>query len=103
MSETIQREQRESPSGPDQSPAGVRSARWTRSHVIWILIILSLVPGGAVAVFREGWQQLPAGVRMSAYIISGILIVAACSLILTQGEKHASQRESDPPPSSEGS
>jgi hypothetical protein len=40
----------------------------------------------AAAAFRDGWQQLPAGVRLSAYILSGILIAAAFSLIVAQGD-----------------
>jgi hypothetical protein len=44
------------------------------------------MPGVAAAATREWWHQLPAGVRLSAYIVSGILLVAACSLILGQGD-----------------
>ena len=76
MSETI-----------DRSPVmGRRPPRWTRTRTIWTLIVLSLTPGAAAAAAREWWHQLPAGVRLSAYIISGILLMAACSLILGQGD-----------------
>jgi hypothetical protein len=76
MSETI-----------DRTPVtGPRPPRWTRTRTIWTLIILSLAPGAAAAAAREWWQQLPAGVRLSGYIVSGILLVAACSLILGQGD-----------------
>jgi hypothetical protein len=44
--------------------------------------VLSLAPGAAAAAAREWWHQLPAGVRLSAYIVSAILLVAACSLIV---------------------
>ena len=60
--------------------------RWTRARTIWILIAFSLAPGVAAAAAQEWWQQLPAGVRLSAYIVSGMLLVAACSLILGQGD-----------------
>jgi hypothetical protein len=74
MSETI-----------DRPPVmGRRPPRWTRT--IRTLIVLSLAPGAAAAAAREWWHQLPAGVRLSAYIVSGILLVAACSLILGQGD-----------------
>ena len=72
MSETIDRT-------PVTRP---RPPRWTRTRTIWTLIVLSLAPGIAAATAREWWEQLPAGVRLSAYIVSGILLLAACSLIL---------------------
>lgn len=76
MSETI-----------DRAPVtGRRPPRWTRTRTIWILIVFSLVPGITAAAAREWWQELPAGVRLSAYIVSGILLVAACSVILGQGD-----------------
>jgi hypothetical protein len=71
----------------DQTPVtGPRPPRWTRTRTIWTLIVLSLAPGAAAAAARDWWHQLPAGVRLSAYIVSGILLVAACSLILGQGD-----------------
>jgi hypothetical protein len=71
----------------DRTPvAGPQRPRWTRTRTIWSLIVLSLAPGAAVGAAREWWQQLPAGVRLSAYIISGILLMAACSLLLGQGD-----------------
>jgi hypothetical protein len=85
MSETIHSTQQEGAPGADPSPVVARSTRWTRTHTIWLLISLSLAPGVAAAAFRDGWQQLPAGVRLSAYILSGILIAAAFALILAQG------------------
>ena len=76
MSETIDR----------THMAGPQPPRRTRTRTIWTLIVLSLAPGVAAAAARDWWQQLPAGVRLSAYIVSGILLVAACSLILGQGD-----------------
>ena len=61
-----------------------RPPRWTRTRTIWTLLVLSLAPGAAAGAARGWWHQLPAGVRLSAYIASGILLVAACSLILGQ-------------------
>lgn len=86
MSHANHQLQQDSAPGADHAAATVRSSRWTRTHTIWILIFLGLAPGVAAAAFREGWQQLPAGVRLSAYIVSGILLVAACSLMLTPGD-----------------
>jgi hypothetical protein len=54
---------------------------WKRSHLVWFLIALSMAPGLAAAAFREEWAGLPAGVRLSAYIVSGILIAVVCTLI----------------------
>lgn len=76
MSETIDR----------TTVAGPQRPRWTRTWTIWTLIVLSLAPGAAAGVAREWWHQLPAGVRLSAYIVSGILLVAACSLLLGQDD-----------------
>ena len=71
----------------DRTPVTVpRPPRWTRTRTIWTLIVLSLGPGVAAAAARDWWQRLPAGVRLSAYILSGILLVAACSLIVGQGD-----------------
>ena len=71
----------------DRTPdAGARPPRWTRTHTVWTLIALSLLPGAAAGVAREWWHQLPAGIRLSAYILSGILLVSACSfLVLPDG------------------
>ena len=85
MSDANNQVRTESARGTEQSGAVPRSARhWTRARTIWLLITLSLSPGVAAAVDRDWWAQLPAGVRLSAYVLSGILIVAACSLMLLQ-------------------
>ena len=81
MSETI-----------DRTPVTVpRPPRRTRTRTIWTLIVLSLGPGVAAVAARDWWQQLPAGVRLSAYILSGILLVAACSQIVGQGDTKTDQ------------
>jgi hypothetical protein len=56
--------------------------RWSRTHTIWLLMLLSLAPGGVILLDRELWTELPAGVRAATYLISTALIVAACALIL---------------------
>jgi hypothetical protein len=68
--------------------------RWTRTHTIWLLIVISLTPGIAAAIFREGWEQLPAGVRGAAILISASLIVAVFSLIITGGPKRSPEDQS---------
>jgi hypothetical protein len=94
MSDANNQVRTESARGTDQSGGVPRSARrWTRARTIWLLITLSLSPGVAAAVARDWWAQLPAGVRLSAYILSGILIVAACSLIVLQ-EDTPTERQS---------
>jgi hypothetical protein len=61
---------------------GRRTSRWSRTHTIWLLMLLSLVPGGVILLDRELWTELPAGLRAAGYLISTVLIVAACALIL---------------------
>lgn len=68
---------------PKQDPAAEQPV-WKRSHLIWFLIALSMVPGVVAAAFRSEWTGLPAGVRMSAYVVSGLLIGAACILMLRE-------------------
>jgi hypothetical protein len=87
MSDTMQQTGRET-----DAP---RPSRWTRTHTIWTLILLSLMPGVVVALFRDHWQELPAGVRAAVYLMSAILIVAACSLILTGGDRAARPSQSE--------
>jgi hypothetical protein len=44
---------------------------------------------GVIALFRDQWLELPRGEGRAVYLTSAILIVAACSLILTAGDKHS--------------
>ena len=59
----------------------------SRTQTIWALIALSLLPGFVIALFRDHWEALPAGVQGATYTVSAILIVAACGLIMTTGRK----------------
>jgi hypothetical protein len=86
MSDTIERPSAPNTQQADQPTDAVRPTGWRRSHTITLLIALSLAPGFAAAIDREWWHALPPGVRMSAYVLSGVLIVAACSLILARDE-----------------
>lgn len=69
--------------------------RWTRTYTIWLLIVLSLTPAIAAAIFREGWEQLPAGVRGAAILVSASLIVAVFSLIVTGSERRKTDQTPD--------
>jgi hypothetical protein len=73
-----------------ERPIAAERPVWNRTHLSWFLIALSLVPGVVAAAFRSEWSGLPAGVRMTAYIVSGILIVAACAVMLQQDSGPAS-------------
>lgn len=73
-----------------------------RSHLVWFFIALSIVPGITAAAFREEWVGLPAGVRLSAYVVSGILIVVACALILRVDPTTEARTESEPAPPRDG-
>lgn len=76
--------------------------RWTRPYLVWGLIALSMLPGVAAAAFREGWAGLPAGARLSAYVVSGTLIAVACALILrADPATSASPRPPASPPGDE--
>jgi hypothetical protein len=68
---------------PTQAPVAERPV-WKRSHIIWFLVALSLVPGVVAAAFPEEWGALAPGVRMTAYVVSGILIAASCALMLRE-------------------
>lgn len=94
MPETPERTEHES-AGSDWS-ADQRRFRWTQTHTIWILITFSLIPGVVVAFFRDQWLLLPAGVRGAIYLTSAILVVAACSLILTRSEQHTDTSKENP-------
>jgi hypothetical protein len=83
-----------------QPPAARRSARRTRA--IWVLTALSLVPGLTAAISREWWHGLPPGVRLSCYIVSGVLIVAACSLIMLGDGRPTATSATEPAPPDAG-
>ena len=86
MSDTIEQPPAPNAQQADPPTEAVRPTGWRRSHTITLLIALSLSPGLAAAIDRDWWHALPPGVRMSAYVLSGVLIVAACSLILARDE-----------------
>jgi hypothetical protein len=86
MTETLDRAEPESTGSAEPVVAEPRP-QWGRTHTIWLLIALSFVPGAMVAMFREEWMALPAQLRAVAYLLSGVLIIAACGLIVMGGEK----------------
>ena len=79
-----------------QPPAAKPSPRRTRAT--WILMALSLLPGLTAAISREWWHSLPPGVRLSSYIVSGVLIVAACSLIMLGDGRPTATSATEPAP-----
>jgi hypothetical protein len=81
MQETLPRAEAES-AGPNEIVVEQQKPRWTRGHTIWLLMLLSLLPGGLIALDREVWTALPAGVRAAIYLTSAALIAAACVLII---------------------
>ena len=92
MTETLERAESLTPGSNEINETAVaeQRTRWSRTHTIWLLMVLSLIPGVVVAMFREEWAALPAGVRGAAYIASGILITTACCLIVMGGQKRSS-------------
>lgn len=68
---------------PDgESPLPPRR-RWGRSHLIWLLLALSLLPGLAAAAAPQVWATLAQPVRVAAYAVSGLLIAVGVGMILT--------------------
>ena len=82
------------PAGSTETPAR-RRRRWSRAHTIWLLMILSLLPGVVIAFDREVWTALPAGVRGAIYLLSAALIVGACAMIYWSGHPRADQEQSE--------
>lgn len=79
------------PVGAATEPPGneIPWARWTRTHTIWTLIALSLLPAGVIAMYRGHWLELPAGVKGAIYLVSALLIVAVVALIMTGGDRRS--------------
>ena len=87
MQESLPRADAEGVGSPDTTEVQTRS-RWTQTHTIWLLMILSLLPGAVIALERELWTELPAGVRAAIYLISASLIATASWMIIRTGDKH---------------
>jgi hypothetical protein len=81
MQETLERADAEG-AGSSETTIDHPGRRWTRGHTIWLLMVLSLLPGVLIAFDRELWTTLPAGVRAATYLVSAALIAVACWLIL---------------------
>jgi len=87
MQETLPRADAEGAGSADMTEVQT-SSRWTRTYTIWLLMILSLLPGAVIALERELWTELPAGVRAAIYLVSASLIAIACWMIIRTGDKH---------------
>lgn len=81
-----------------RTPSSARQKRrWTRTHVIWFLIGLSLTPALFISQFREFWaEEVPGAARIVTYVVSGLLIVAACVLIVKAPDGASSPEEPGP-------
>jgi hypothetical protein len=84
MEETLERADAEG-AGSSATTLDQPRRRWTQWHTIWLLMVLSLLPGVLIAFDRELWTTLPAGVRAATYLVSASLIAVACGLILRHG------------------
>ena len=67
----------------DSQPPTPPRRWWGRSHLIWLLLALSLMPGLIAAAAPEAWATLPQPVRTAAYVVSGLLIAAGVAMIVT--------------------
>jgi hypothetical protein len=59
-----------------------RRRSWTRTHLIWALSVLSLLPGLIAAAAPGVWSAVPSAARLVTYAVSGVAIVAAVALIM---------------------
>ena len=93
MPDTLSRAEAQ-PSGSTEV-AAQRRRGWSRAHTTWLLLTLSLLPGVVIALDREAWTALPAGVRGAVYLLSAALIVAACAMIYWSGNSRAHPEQSE--------
>ena len=93
MPDTLSRAEAQ-PAGSSEVAAQHRRG-WSRAHSIWLLLILSLLPGVVIALDREAWTTLPAGVRGAVYLLSAALIVAACAMIYWSGDPNPHPEQSE--------
>jgi hypothetical protein len=56
------------------------------THLIWLLAVLSLLPGLIAATAREFWTGLPDPFRWTSYALSGLFMIVAVGLIVTRKE-----------------
>lgn len=83
MSESMERaEENSAPALESHAEPSPRVTRWTRGHTVWTLMIVSLIPGVAIAAFRNHWEDVPDVVQMATYAACAILIMIAVGLII---------------------
>ena len=58
----------------------------SRSRATWFLALASLVPGGIAVIAPEFWHGLPHTLRVTAYVLCGVMMAAVVALILTHKE-----------------
>jgi hypothetical protein len=57
-----------------------------RTGLVWLLAVLSLLPGVVAATAREFWTGLPDPFRWTSYALAGLFMVVAVGLIMTRKE-----------------
>ena len=92
MSGITERTERKSLPAEDQASASshrqaLRSIRSKQSPAISLLIILGLIPVAELVLFPERWHALSHGVQWAGYLVSLILLSAACALIVNPGDE----------------
>ncbi len=58
--------------------------RWTRTHTIWLLMALALVPAALVRAVFGGWETAPAMLRWIVLVAGSVCTIAAVSLIVAR-------------------
>lgn len=58
--------------------------RWTRTHTIWLLIAVALVPAALVGAVFGGWEAAPAILRWIVLVAGPVCTLAAVYLIVAR-------------------
>lgn len=60
------------------------SFRWNRTHTIWLLIVVALVPAALVRAVFGGWEAAPTILRWTVLVAGPLCTLAAVSLIIAR-------------------
>lgn len=56
--------------------------RWTRTHTIWLLIAVALIPALLIGAVFDGWEGAPALLRAMVLVGGPVCTLAAVYLIV---------------------
>jgi hypothetical protein len=58
--------------------------RWSRTHTIWLLIVVALLPAALVRGVFGGWETAPVILRWIVLVAGPVCTLAAVSLIIAR-------------------